>query len=396
MWYHNFEGQFKFQQETALPLSESLNNKLVGKAGSRWDLLTPALILDLDVLEANIEAMAEWARQGGFALRPHGKSHKSPDIARRQIAAGAVGLCCASLREAQVMAAHNIPGLLITTPLAPGKAPLVAQLAKDGAEIAVVADHPDLVSAYGAAAAGLGVELEVFVDLDVGLGRTGTPSAQTAIELAGQISADPCLKYGGVQGYMGHLQHVDDHGARQQRLDGDSKDLKGMIDALVKANLPPAVVTGGGTGTHRMDAEYGMFGEFQVGSYLFMDVQYLSVQQTPTGAQPYGTALFVQTSVVNINHPAYAVTDAGLKSFATDGPFPIIARGAPSGASYRYMGDEHGAIDFADAADSLALGAKVECVTPHCDPNVNLYNVYHVVRDDTLVDIWPVAARGNS
>ncbi|MDA1099059.1 MAG: DSD1 family PLP-dependent enzyme [Proteobacteria bacterium] len=379
-----------------MPQSDSLNRKLVGQPGSRWDLLTPVLILDLDVLETNIKAMADWAKQGQFALRPHGKSHKSPDIARRQIAAGAVGLCCASLREAQVMAAHNIPGLLITTPLAPGKAPLVAQLIKDGADIAVVADHSELVAAYGAAAAGLGVELEVFVDLDVGLGRTGTPSAQTAIALAGQISAHPSLKYAGVQGYMGHLQHVDDHSERRRRLDGNTNDLKGMVDALIKANLPPAVVTGGGTGTHRMDAEYGAFGEFQVGSYLFMDVQYLSVQQTVTGAQPYGTALFVQTSVVNINHPAYAVTDAGLKSFATDGPFPIIARGAPAGASYRYMGDEHGAIDFANASDSLRLGAKVECVTPHCDPNVNLYNFYHVVRGDILVDIWPVAARGNS
>ncbi len=379
-----------------MPNTESPNRKLVGQAGSRWDLLTPALILDLDVLEANIKAMADWAEQGGFALRPHGKSHKSPDIARRQIAAGAVGLCCASLREAQVMAAHKIPGLLITTPLAPGKAPLVAQLVKDGAAVAVVADHADLVAAYGAAAAALGVELEVFVDLDVGLGRTGTPSAQIAIELAGQISAHPALKYGGVQGYMGHLQHVDDHGERRQRLDGDTRDLQGMVDALIKANLPPAVVTGGGTGTHRLDAEYGAFGEFQVGSYLFMDVQYLSVQQGAAGAQPYGTALFVQTSVVNINHPAYAVTDAGLKSFATDGPKPLIARGAPTGASYRYMGDEHGAIDFANGSDSLALGAKVECVTPHCDPNVNLYNFYHVVRGDTLVEIWPVAARGNS
>ena len=379
-----------------MPNSESPNRKLIGQAGSRWDLLTPALILDLDVLEANIKAMADWAKQGGVALRPHGKSHKSPDIARRQMAAGAVGLCCASLREAQVMAAHDISGLLITTPLAPGKASLVADLVKNGGDVAVVADHSDLVAAYGAAAAERGVELEIFVDLDVGLGRTGTPSAQVAIELAGQVSAHPSLTYGGVQGYMGHLQHVDDQGERRRRLDGDTRDLQGMIEALIKANLPPAVVTGGGTGTHRLDAEYGAFGEFQAGSYLFMDVQYISVEQGAAGAQPYGIALFVQTSVVNINHPAYAVTDAGLKSFATDGPKPLIARGAPSGASYRYMGDEHGAIDFADSSHNLALGAKVECVTPHCDPNVNLYDFYHVVRDDTLVEIWPVAARGNS
>ena len=382
-----------------MPNPTPVNSELIGQPGSRWEILTPALILDLDVLDANIATMAAWAREGGFTLRPHGKSHKSPDIAKRQVAAGAVGLCCASLREAQVMAANGIPGLLITTPLAPGKAPLVAALVKDGADVSVVADHEDLVAAYGAPAEAAGIALNVFVDLDVGLGRTGTPSAGVAIELAGQITAHPALNYAGVQGYMGHLQHVDDHGERRSRLAGDTNDLQGKVDALIKANLPPAIVSGGGTGTHRMDGENGTIGEFQVGSYLFMDVQYLTVQQTAAGARPYGTGLFVQTSVVNINHPTYAVTDGGLKSFATDGPFPLIARGGPDGASYRYMGDEHGAIDYAnatDTSDAMALGDRVECVVPHCDPNVNLYNAYHVVQGDTLVDIWPVAARGNS
>ena len=376
--------------------SESPNSKLIGQPGSRWKLLTPALILDLDVLEANIAAMADWAKAGGFTLRPHGKSHKSPDIARRQAAAGAVGLCCASLREAQVMAADDIKGLLITTPLAPVKVPLVIELIKNGGDVSVVADHADLVAAYGAAAEAADVTLDVFVDLDVGLGRTGTPSADVAIELAGRISAHPALNYAGVQGYMGHLQHVDDHGERRRRLDTDTADLQGKVDALIKANLPPPVVSGGGTGTHRLDAEYGTLGEFQVGSYLFMDVQYLTVQQSADDDKPYGASLYVQTSVVNINHPDYAVTDAGLKSFATDGPFPIISRGAPAGAAYRYKGDEHGAIEYANGFEKLALGDRVECIAPHCDPNVNLFDDYHVVRGDTLVEIWPVAARGNS
>ena len=140
-----------------MPNPTPVNSELIGQPGSRWEILTPALILDLDVLDANIATMAAWAREGGFTLRPHGKSHKSPDIAKRQVAAGAVGLCCASLREAQVMAANGIPGLLITTPLAPGKAPLVAALVKDGADVSVVADHEDLVAAYGAAAEAAGI-----------------------------------------------------------------------------------------------------------------------------------------------------------------------------------------------------------------------------------------------
>ena len=379
-----------------MPTSSSPNSQLIGQPRSRWELLTPALVLDLDALEGNIAAMAAWAKAGQHALRPHGKSHKSPDIARLQAAAGAVGLCCASLREAQVMAEHGIAGLLITTPLAPHKASLVADMAKSGADISVVADHVDLVSAYGEAAEEAGVVLPIFVDLDVGLGRTGTPSAQVAVELAGLITAHPSLHYGGVQGYMGHLQHVDDHGQRRKDLNQPSGDLQGIGDAWIKANLPPDVVSGGGTGTHRLDAEYGTLGEFQVGSYLFMDVQYLTVQQSESDERPYQPALFVQTSVVNINHANYAVTDAGLKSFATDGPAPLITQGAPAGAKYRYMGDEHGAIDFKKSYDSMALGDKVECLVPHCDPNVNLYNDYHVVRGDVLVDIWPVAARGNS
>ncbi len=377
------------------PLSPP-NHRLIGQPHSRWELLTPALVLDLDALERNIAAMAAWAKAGGHALRPHGKSHKSPHIARLQAEAGAVGLCCASLREAQVMAGEGIRGLLITTPLAPRKAPLVTALVAAGGDVAVVADHVELVGAYGAAAAADRVVLPVFVDLDVGLGRTGTPSAQVAVELAGLITAHPALHYAGVQGYMGHLQHVDDHGERRALLERPSGDLRDIVDALIKANLPPQIVSGGGTGTHRMDADLGTIGEFQVGSYLFMDVQYITVQQGESGERPYEPSLYVQTSVVNINHPNYAVTDAGLKSFATDGPPPLIAQGAPAEASYRYMGDEHGAIDFEHSVDRLALGDKVECLVPHCDPNVNLFDSYHLVRGEVLVDIWPVAARGNS
>ncbi|MDP6564387.1 MAG: DSD1 family PLP-dependent enzyme [Alphaproteobacteria bacterium] len=378
-------------------MSEGLgaNAGLIGQAESRAALLTPALVLDLDALEANIAAMAAWADGHGLRLRPHGKSHKSPEIARRQAAAGAVGICCASLREAQVMAAARLPGILITTPLAPAKAPLVAALGREGADIACVVDHPDLAEAYLAAAEGAGTTLKLFVDLDPGVGRTGVLTAEAAIDLAGRIAAHPYGEYAGLQGYMGNLQHVDDLAERAEKLIQPTAGLRAVVAALGKANLPPAIVTGGGTGTHRLDAGHGTLGELQAGSYLFMDVQYLSVEQSADGGQPYRPALFVQASVVNVNHPRYAVTDAGLKSFATDGPAPLLAAGAPAGASYRYMGDEHGAVVFADPGDALELGAKVECVVPHCDPNVNLFDHYHVVQGDRLVDIWPVAARGN-
>jgi 3-hydroxy-D-aspartate aldolase len=376
-------------------VTDSPNASLIGTPGSRWQLFTPALIVDLDALDANIAAMANWAAEVGVQLRPHGKSHKSPDIARRQVAAGAVGVCCASVREAEVMVAAGIPSVLITTALAPNKAARVAAIAGGVSEVGCVVDHVDQVDAYQKAAADAGVQLRLVVDLDVGHGRTGTPSPEDAVAIAGRIVAAEHLNYGGVQAYMGHLQHIYEVDARSRDLIPPTERLTGVIDALRQANLPPSIATGGGTGTHRLDAERGVLGELQVGSYVFMDVDYNAVAQATDGAMPFATALFVQTSVVNINHDAYAVTDAGLKSFATDGPKPIIARGAPAGASYRYMGDEHGAVQYAADGARLKLGDRVECVTPHCDPNANLFDHYHVVQGDDLVDIWPVAARGN-
>lgn len=372
------------------------NAALIGEENSRPQLMTPALIVDLDAVEQNIATMAKWTAGEGLRLRPHAKSHKSPDVAKLQIAAGAVGLCCASIREAEVLATAGIPGLLITTPLGPNKAGRLARLRASGADVTAAADSIELFEIYAAAAEAAGTVLPIIVDLDVGLGRTGTSEATVAVEIARRASAHASTEYSGAQGYMGHLQHINDVEDRRQQLISPTGDLDALVGALREANLAPGVVTGGGTGTHRLDAERAVLGEIQAGSYVFMDVDYNVVDQTTADGPLYQTSLFVQASAVNVNHPGYAVTDAGLKSFATDGPPPVIARGAPAGSTYGYKGDEHGAVYFADGvSNALELGAKIECVTPHCDPNVNLYDHYHVVRGETLVDIWPVAARGN-
>jgi D-serine deaminase-like pyridoxal phosphate-dependent protein len=372
------------------------NQHLVGEENSRQKLMTPALVIDIEAAEQNIATMATWAADGQLRLRPHAKSHKSPDIAKRQIAAGAVGQCCASILEAEVLAAAGIPGLLITTAMAPNKAGRLAALRAGGADVTAVVDSVPLFNAYAAAAEAAGTVLPIMIDLDVGLGRTGTSDPNEAVEIARLASAHDSTEYTGVQGYMGHLQHIQMIEDRRSQLVPPTDALAAHVQALREANLAPGVVTGGGTGTHRLDAEKAVLGEIQAGSYVFMDVDYNVVDQTPDGTPIFASALFVQCSVVNVNHPEYAVTDAGLKSFATDGPLPEIARGAPDGSSYRYKGDEHGAIFYPDGVrNALDLGAKAECVVPHCDPNVNLFDHYHVVRGETLVDIWPVAARGN-
>jgi len=166
-----------------------------------------------------------------------------------------------------------------------------------------------------------------------------------------------------------------------------------LVEALEATGLEPAIVTGAGTGTYEIDTELGLYTELQAGSYIFMDVEYADAALWPDGGRPFETALFVQTTVVSANHSGQATTDAGLKAFATDGPLPLIARGAPEGATYRFTGDEFGCITL-PPGEELALGTVVECMVPHCDPTVNLHNYYHCVRGDVLVDIWPIDARG--
>ncbi|HEX9645919.1 MAG TPA: DSD1 family PLP-dependent enzyme [Alphaproteobacteria bacterium] len=377
---------------------ESPNRDLIGSPGSRWRLSTPALVLDLDVMERNIARMAAHCRATGQALRPHGKSHKSAAIARAQAAAGAIGICCATLREAEAMVGAGLAGVLITSPPT-GAAKLARLMVLHAAadEATVVTDTPEHVDALAAAvsAAGTGRPLKVVVDFDVGSHRTGAASEADVVALARRIDAAPALAFAGVQAYYGHLQHIEDYGRRAGEVRAQAARLKSAVAALGEAGLAPAIVTGGGTGTHDLDHREGVFTELQAGSYLFTDVQYNQVALRAGEPRPFEPSLFVHATVVNNVHRAHAIIDAGLKSFATDGPPPEFSAGTPVGASYRFFGDEHGAVVYGEANARLEVGAPVACLVPHCDPTVNLYDAYHCVRGDTLVDIWPVDARGN-
>ncbi|MDB5680954.1 MAG: threonine aldolase [Sphingomonas bacterium] len=371
--------------------SQHLHGHLIGQPGSRERLNTPALIVDLDALEANIAAMAAFARASGVALRPHAKTHKSADIARLQIAAGAVGVCCAKLGEAEALAAEGIGSILLTSPVV--TAPAIERLVGLNdriPDLALVADHPQAVAAL--AAANHGRPIRVLVDIDPGIHRTGVAAAVDAVALARQIADAPQLAYGGVQFYCGSQQHIPAFADRRAAIGGLTAYLQTVIAALTDAGLSPPVVTGGGTGTHRIDAELGVLTELQVGSYIFMDREY---RDCDLGAS-FATALTVDTRVISANAPGMATLDAGLKAFATEAGVPVIVDGAPAGSTYRFMGDEHGAVVVPDGATAPGFGERITAMTPHCDPTVNLYDAYHVVRGDTLVAIWPVTARGLS
>jgi 3-hydroxy-D-aspartate aldolase len=381
-----------------MPLMPDLgpNASLINVPGSRHTLDTPALVVDLDALERNIAAMAAHARAAGVALRPHAKTHKSVRIAEMQVRAGAIGICCATLGEADVMVAGGIPGVHITSPqvTAPKIARLIALNSRAERGLSVVIDHPENLAVLDRAALAAKKPLSVLVDFSAGHHRTGARDEAALAALARAAVKAEGLVFRGIQSYSGNLQHIPRRGERREKALLRLTDLRGMVTRLRESGIDVPIVTGAGTGTFDLDPEGRVFTELQVGSYIFMDVDYLRALEDGRNAPPFETALFLATAVVSANADGYVTTDAGLKSFATDGPAPEVARGAPAGSRYQFFGDEHGKLILPEGAPRPPLGGMIECVTPHCDPTVNLHDLYHLVRGDTLIDIWPVDARG--
>jgi 3-hydroxy-D-aspartate aldolase len=379
---------------------QDLHAGLIGLPGSRRDLNTPVLVIDRPALERNILRMAQFAAGKGVKLRPHAKTHKSVDIAKLQIAAGAVGLCCAKIGEAEALADGGVStGLLITSPVvsAPAIARLIALNART-IDLMAVVDNAANVAALGQAVSAGGKPLKVVIDLDPGIHRTGVASPEAAVALFQAIQAEPALIYAGLQCYCGMQQHIESFADRKTNLEDRGTYIRSVIDALTAAGGAPPIVSGSGTGSHRIDAELGIFSEFQVGSYVFMDGQYLACDIAGEGADqsPYEASLLIDARVVSANTPGMVTIDAGFKALSTDAEPPKVFGGAPEGSRYFFMGDEHGAILPPPGDTPPSLAERVILGAPHCDPTVNLYDTYHVVEGDTLVALWPVSARGRS
>jgi 3-hydroxy-D-aspartate aldolase len=370
------------------------NEPLVGARDPQARLATPCLLLDADGFEHNLAAMMELARRYGREVRPHVKAHKCATIGRRQLEAGAVGLCCATVREAEVMADAGLKGILITSPVvAPGMIERLARAHDRAGDLAVVVDSEVGVEAL-AANVRAGRPLGVLVEIDVGQGRTGVTLPEDAVGLARRIEGLPQLRYRGLQAYYGHLQHVPGYADRKAKAAEQWARLRPYLDALSAEGLPPEVVTGGGTGTHLLDLEEGPFTEIQPGSYLFLDKQYGAIELAPGGTAPFRTSLTVATRVISANQADLVVLDAGFKAMATDAGPALGAGGAAADATYQFMGDEHGGLRFGAGATRPSVGDLVILVAPHCDPTVNLHEWVHVMHNGRLVDIWPVDARG--
>lgn len=365
---------------------------LIGQPGSLEKIPTPAAVLDLDAFERNVATMAARARAAGLALRPHSKSHKCATLAKMQIEAGAVGICCAKLAEAEAMAQAGIEAILLTSPIAgAANAARAARLAGRIADFRMVVDHADGAAELAAAAA---APIQVVIDVDVGLGRTGVHTAEQAAEVARAVLASPKLKLIGVQGYGGAWQHMEGANARAAAVAEGMKKLTAAAAAIRQAGGEVAVVTGGGTGTFEADAAQGVLNEIQPGSYAFMDREYRdALKEDPDGA--FEQSLTIATTVISANHPRWVTVDGGLKAFSTDGPTPVPVTPKFAGAMFAFFGDEHGLL-VRPEGEATVRGERVAFTPGHIDPTLDRYDVIHLVRGDVLVDIVPIEARGAS
>ncbi len=381
--------------------AERLHRHLIGQQGSRRSLNTPALVLDVEMLDRNIAEMARFAKEHNVKLRPHSKTHKSADIAKRQIAAGALGVCCAKLGEAEALGEAGVEAMHITSPVVtPQAIARLVELNGKVKDLMVVVDHPANVDALAAAAAqdkkGAVKPLTVVVDIDPGIHRTGVTTPDGVVELVKKVVGLKSLRYAGVQFYCGSHQHIIDFKERKEKIEERTAYLKGIVDKLVAAGLKPGIVTGSGTGTHFIDAKLGVFTELQVGSYVFMDHDYNVCDLRGLDKPTFEQALQIDARVVSANTAGMVTVDAGLKAMATEKGPPMILSGAVAGATTRFMGDEHLAVIAPEGKSPPGHGEQVILTPPHCDPTVNLYEAYHLVKGDTLVEIWPVTARGRS
>ena len=359
---------------------------------------TPALVVNLDAMERNLQRMADYAKLHGMRLRPHAKMHKSAALALRQMQAGAVGVCVQKTSEAEALAAAGVGDIYLSNEIvAPPKLQRVAALARAlqlrGGRLAIAVDSRAGVEAL-AQALGPGQNLiDVFIELDVGQKRCGVAEPTDVLPLAQAIARQPALRLAGLQAYNGRAQHLRSVAERRAALDEVIARVQEARRLVEAAGLSLPLVTGAGSGTFGLEATSGVFGELQAGSYLFMDADYARNEADP--AQPaFEHALFVKTQVMSVS-PGHVVVDAGHKSHAIDSGLPRV-----HGAALEATGcsDEHTTLRATGAAPLPALGSTLWLIPGHCDPTVNLHDWLIGVRgglqSGRVAELIRVDARG--
>lgn len=355
---------------------------------------TPALLLDLDASDANVAALHAQAAAAGLAVRAHGKAHRCPRLALRQIAAGAIGLCVQKVGEAEGFAAAGVRDILVTNEIvSPDKCLRLARLATlPGMRIATCVDDPLQVERLAAACASAGSRVEVLIEVDVGQQRCGVVAPAQALAIAEAIDrAAPHLALRGLQAYHGRAQHLRGAGERAEAVARAAVVAREFRAALEQAGHPVNEISGGGTGSFPNEAGAGVWTELQAGSYALMDLDYRANAADPA-APRLRQALGVMTTVIS-RRASHAVLDGGLKSFAVDSGLPAMRD-----PRWKVIGlsDEHTVIQPLEGTAPLALGQRVILDPGHCDPTVNLHDWIVAYRGNAVEAVWPVLPRGAS
>lgn len=353
---------------------------------------TPALLLDLDAFERNLARMDETLAARKIRVRPHAKSHKCPEIALRQMAHGAVGVCCQKVSEAEAMVEGGVMNVMVSNEIV-GAAKLarLAALARR-ARVSVCVDDRQNIADLEAAARAAGVKLDVLVELNVGADRCGVEPGAPAVELARAVAAAKSLRFAGLHAYQGAAQHVRKPADRQAAIAKAVEGVRATTALLHEAGLKADIVTGAGTGTYVLEAASGVYNEIQPGSYVFMDADYSrNLDDDGRPVRVFEQSLYVWATVMSHTVAERAVVDAGLKALSVDSGMPLVAD--LDGVEFLKASDEHGVLAL-PRGFSIAVGDKVRLIPGHCDPTVNLYDWIVGVRGGKVESVWPITARG--
>ncbi len=347
---------------------------------------TPALVLDLNVFEKNLSTLKN-AVGSSVRVRAHAKTHKCPEIAKRQIAAGAVGVCCQKVSEAEALVDGGIEDVLISNEIVgAAKVARLALLSKR-ARLGVCVDDTDNLRAIAAA----GARLDAYIEIDVGMRRCGVAPGEPALALAKEIVKHRKLRFAGLQAYHGRAQHVRSMAERRAAIENSAAAVTATKDLLGRNGIECPLVTGAGSGTFMFEVESRVWDEIQPGSYIFMDADYAK-NEWAAPLPRFSHALFVWTTVMSRPTPQLAIVDAGLKASSVDSGMPTVWD--RPGLTYTKASDEHGWVEIAAGAAAPALGEKLLLVPGHCDPTVNLYDWYVCMRGGAVEALWPITARG--
>jgi D-serine deaminase-like pyridoxal phosphate-dependent protein len=353
---------------------------------------TPALLLDLDAFERNLRRLHASLGDAKVRVRPHAKSHKCPQIALRQIALGAVGVCCQKVSEAEALVRGGVGDVLIANEVV--GAPKLARLAElaRSARVGVCVDDIGNVADLGRAAREAGARLDVYVEVNVGANRCGVEPGEPALRLAQGIARADALRFAGIHAYQGAAQHLRSAAERSAAIAQAVEKVRATVALLEASGLRAEIVTGAGTGTYLLEAASRVYNEIQPGSYVFMDADYgRNLGEDGQPVHEFDHSLFILATVMSRPTPQRAVVDVGLKAHSVDSGMPTVV--GVAGARYPRASDEHGVIELG-GPDTVASGAKIRLIPGHCDPTVNLYDWLVCYRGERVEEIWPISARG--